>query len=563
MTKNSSDRGDLIVLAIVVSLALHAAVMFFAAPQVMSHVGTTTKEPKRMHRPPMAVKRFEGDPFRERVKTEPKVDVPAPREAPTVVQPGASPAPLGETAATEIPTAAPAVALPEVLAGPPEASMELPKPSLPAAGAIQDTGFTMPSSAPAAPAVAASLDVPSAPVAVESFIPTPGLAAPEPEFTLPKMEETKSESPVVLAGIESSKEAPRVEFTFNNKVLEGVDEGFVEKEKAAVKQLLSVPDAAPAERGVRCGLSVYTDPADARWRYFKVTLSPRTGLDALPIVPKDAVILIDASGSIGKDRIRSCREVAKSILRSCLNSGDRFNLVAFRNSFEYAFQEWRECDAPSFAAADRWLSGLTAHGRTDVFSVIRSVLTLPRDPARPVIALVVTDGDANAGVSDTAEILSRFTKLNDGLISVYMYGVKKEANRELIELLTRGNRGESFIHSGLRLQAGKNLEELAMAFRDPVLTDLRVVFAADTAAETYPRLLKNLYKGHTVELYGRCPASVKKLVFTLQGLSGKKAFEALYQFNLVTADAADPLLRTAWLNSRSVEKSLNVDGGLK
>ena len=555
MTKNSSDHGDLIVLAIMVSLALHAAMMFFAAPQVMSHVGVSSKEPKRMHRPPMAVKRFEGDPFRERVKTEPKVDVPAPREAPMVEQTGASPAPASETVNMEVASVAPAVALPEILAGPPEAAMELPKPSLPTANAIQDTGFTMPSSTPAAPTVAA-LSVPVAPAATESFIPTPGLAAPEPEFTLPKMEETKSATPVAMAGIESSGAAPRVEFTFNNKVLEGVDEGFVEKEKAAVKQLLSVPDAAPAERGVRCGLSVYTDPADAGWRYFKVTLSPRTGLDALPIVPKDAVILIDASGSIGKDRIRSCREVAKSILRSCLNSGDRFNLVAFRNSFEYAFQEWRECDAPSFAAADRWLSGLTAHGRTDVFSVIRSVLTLPRDPARPVIALVVTDGDANAGVSDTAEILSRFTKLNDGLISVYMYGVKKEANRELIELLTRGNRGESFIHSGLRLQAGKNLEELAMAFRDPVLTDLRVVFAADTAAETYPRLLKNLYKGHTVELYGRCPASVKKLVFTLQGLSGKKAFEALYQFNLVTADAAGPSLRTAWLDSRSVEKSL-------
>lgn len=556
MTKNSSDHGDLIVLAIVVSLAIHAVVMFFAAPQVMSHVGITTKEPKRMHRPPMAVKRFEGDPFQEREKTEPKVDVPAPREAPTVGQPGSSPAPIGETAEMEIPTAAPAVAMPEVLAGPPETSIELPKPSLPTAGAIQDTGFTIPSSAPAAPVVAASLDMSAAPAVAESFIPTPGLAAPEPEFTLPKMEETKSATPVVLAGIESSKEAPRVEFTFNNKVLEGVDEGFVAKEKAAVKQLLSVPDAAPAERGVRCGLSVYADPADPRWRYFKVTLLPRTGVDALPIVPKDAVILIDASGSIGKDRIRNCREIAKSILRSCLNSGDRFNLVAFRNSFEYAFQEWRECDAPSFAAADRWLSGLTAHGRTDVFSVIRSVLTLPRDPARPVIALVVTDGDANAGVSDTAEILSRFTKLNDGLISVYMYGVKKEANRELIELLTRGNRGESFIHSGLRFKSGENLEALAKAFRDPVLTDLRVVFAAGTQAETYPRLLKNLYKGHVVELYGRCPASVKKLVFTLQGLSGKKAFEALYQFNLVTADAADPSLRTAWLDSRSVEKSL-------
>ena len=555
--KNSSEHGDLVVLAILVSLALHAVVMFFAAPQVMSQVGGASQEPKRMRRPPMAVKRFEGDPFRERVKTEPKVDVPAPREAPTVEPTGSAPVPAGETPAVDIPAVAPTVALPEILAGPPEAAMELPKPSLPAAAAVQDTGFAMPSRAPAAPTVAAALTVPPAPAAAESFIPSPGLAAPEPVFALPKIEEAGQSTAGVLAGITPDKEAPRVDFTFNNKVLEDVDETFVEKEKTAVRQLLSVPDAAPAERGVRCDLVTYIDPAEAGWRYFKVTLSPRTGLDALPIVPKDAVILIDASGSIGKDRIRSCREVAKTILRSCLNSGDRFNLVAFRNSFEYAFREWRECDAPSFKAADRWLSGLTAHGRTDVFSVIRSVLTLPRDPTRPVIALVVTDGDANAGVSDTAEILSRFTKLNDGLISVYMYGVKKEANRALIELLTRGNRGESFIHSGLRLQAGRNLETLAMAFRDPVLTDLRVVFAAGTEAETYPRLLKNLYKGRTVELYGRCPIAVKKLVFTLQGLSGKKAFEALYQFNLATADPADRSLRETWRDDRSVEKTFS------
>ena len=136
MTKNSSDHGDLIVLAIMVSLALHAAMMFFAAPQVMSHVGVSSKEPKRMHRPPMAVKRFEGDPFRERVKTEPKVDVPAPREAPMVEQTSASPVPASETMNMEVPPVAPAIALPEVLAGPPEAAMELPKPSLPTANAI-------------------------------------------------------------------------------------------------------------------------------------------------------------------------------------------------------------------------------------------------------------------------------------------------------------------------------------------------------------------------------------------------------------------------------------------
>lgn len=283
-----------------------------------------------------------------------------------------------------------------------------------------------------------------------------------------------------------------------------------------------------------------------------MTFTPKTGVDELPVIPKDAVILIDASGSIGSDRLRNCRNAAKEILRSCFNSGDRFNLVAFRNRFAYAFREWRECDAPSFEEADRWLSRLTAHGRTDVFSVIRSVLTLPRDPARPLIALVVTDGDANSGVSGTAEILSRFTALNDGLVSVYMYGVKKEANRELIDLLTRGNRGESFIHEGSRRRAGIAMEPLAAAFRDPVLTDLRIMFAAGSVAETYPKLLKNLYRGGSVVLRGRCPSRIKDLVFTLQGLSGANAFESLYKLDLTTAGPADPALVEDWRADRVI-----------
>lgn len=547
--KSSSDHGDLILLAVGVSLALHALVMFFAAPHVMSRTGSAALEPRRARRPPMAVRRFEGDPLRERVKTEPKTDVPAPREAPKVASVGAA-TPFADSLDQAIPVAAPAVAMPEVVTGPDDAAMELPKPSAPDPLAETSVASVMPIGVSPVPSPAVSA-APSVPAAVESLIPVPGAAAPEPVFTLPDGA-ADGGGAAPMAGIEPAKAAPKVDYVFDNKVLESVNEGFVEKEKAAVRELLSGPGAAPAESAVDCTLSACLDPSDPRWRYFKVTFTPKTGADALTVVPKDMVILIDASGSIGKDRLRNCRNVAKSILRSCLNSGDRFNLVAFRNSFSYAFREWRDCDAPSFEAADAWLSRLVAHGRTDVFSVIRSVLTLPRDPARPLIALVVTDGDANSGVSGTAEILSRFTKLNDGLVSVYMYGVKKEANRELIEILTRGNRGESFIHTGFRWLSGSNLEQLAKAFRDPVLTDLRIAFASGAEAETYPRLLKNLYRGGSVELRGRCPAQVKELVFTLQGLSGRKAFEALYRLDFAGAKPADTALPDEWRDDRTV-----------
>lgn len=547
--KNSSEHGDLIFFAVVASLILHGVLMFFAAPHVMSHTVSSDLEAKRTHRPPMSVKRFEGDPFIERTKTVPVTDVPAPRNAPSVSKAASSAAPASATSANDIAIPAPPVVVPQVLSAPMDAPAELPRPSVQESAAIDDTGFSMPFKAASDVPSAASLSVPAAmPVEMDSVIPVPGMAAPEPVFTLPETKIVEA----TMAGIEPVGKAPAVEFKFVNKVLDEVNEGFVEQEKAAVRQLLAEPDAASAESVVSCGISTYVDPKDPGWRYFKVTFAPKKGPDALTIVPKDAVILMDASGSIGKDRLKNCRDVAKAILRSCLNSGDRFNLVAFRNNFSYAFREWRECDAQSFAAADKWLSNLTAHGRTDVFSVIRSVLTLPRDPARPLIALVVTDGDANAGVSDTAEILSRFTKLNDGLVSVYMYGVKREANRELIELLTRGNRGESFIHSGFRFTSGRNLESLAKAFRDPVLTDLRVAFASGTEAETYPLLLKNLYRGGSVELRGRCPVTVKKLVFSLRGLSGKKAYESLYQLNLASAPVSDRTLRDEWRDDRAV-----------
>lgn len=546
--KKSSDNLDLILLAIIVSVALHAGLMFFAAPQIMSRVGTVAVESKRQHRPPMSVRRFESDPFQERERTLPKSDVPAPKSAPKVDAVDAGGAP--QAAATlQTPVQAPQMEMPEVLTGPADALFELPKPSEIKLDEVAEAAPALTVSAPAAPALSSSV-APSISSSGGSSIPVPGLAAPAPEFSMPKLDDGGEVA--ALVAVAPVKAAPKVDYVFNNQVMDSVSESFVEKEKAAVRALLSVPDAAPVESAVDCYASSCLDPADPRWRYFTLTFTPKTGPDALPVVPKDAVILIDASGSIGSDRLRRCRDAAKEILRTCFNSGDRFNLVAFRNRFTYAFKEWRECDAPSFEAADRWLSRLTAHGRTDVFSVIRSVLTLPRDPSRPLIALVVTDGDANAGVSDTAEILSRFTKLNDGLVSVYMYGVKKEANRELIDLLTWGNRGESIIHMGNRRHAGVSLEPLATYFRDPVLTDIRIMFAAGTMAETYPKLLRNLYKGGKVVIRGRCPARIKELTFTIKGLSGPKAFESLYRIDMSTTDSAPESIVQDWKSDRVI-----------
>src|SRR5574344_325994 len=82
-----------------------------------------------------------------------------------------------------------------------------------------------------------------------------------------------------------------------------------------------------------------------------------------------------------------------------------------------------------------------------------------------------------------------------------MYGVKGGANRELID----------------------------------VLSDIRAVFTAASRAETYPRGLKNLYRGDTLEISGRVPQGIQTVTFSLSGLNGPKAYSGIFKVSLDTA----------------------------
>ena len=532
-------RENLLVAAIVFSVAAHVALMVGIRSQVMTRVDRTGLHSQ--HREPMRVGDYEEieDPVRiERIK-----DIMSAKEAPEAE----ANEPVGP-ATDQIPDSSkqhwegdvPAPAAPELSSVPVPAEkfeaspLELPESNAPDPLPVAESSVPK-SRALTAPELApgAVFAMPAEFGVLEAKISVPALAT----------------VPVERTAIVAEKKPAAPEFVPSQEVYDKVDEKIVEQEKDAVRVLMNVDDVLPLEKFVNVTAS---KSEDAQWIYFRVKVVPKP---ELPVVPKDVVIILDASGSIGSERLASCRHAAKQILRSAFNTGDRFNLVAFRNNFTYAFRRWQECDKESFAAADKWLANLSAYGRTDVFGTIRSLLTLPRDPTRPLIALVVTDGDANAGVSDTAQILSKFTDLNDGLVSVYMYGVKESANRELIDVLTHGNRGESFIYGGLRWKAGTGIEKLSDRFRDPVLSDIRIVFAANSQAEAYPRLIKNLYRGDVVTIVGRVPKGRSEVAFSLKGLNGKNTYEAFFKVPLGKI-ATDPSLGGSWAEEAAIDAKL-------
>lgn len=537
-------KGEIVVTALVVSALVHLGVMVYARPKVMTRIAGGGDRRSAMSAPMRVTKAAE---LPEPTRIESVEDVVAPREAPEaeereVAAPLASEAPEVTPVAVSAAVASPPAVPADAGVAPPVFDVKPPSSDSAVSAKIPMARIEAPAPAPAA---APSAALPSAAGAPDA-LPLPAAA-----IALPSVGTDPDSAflPARIAGPAPSEDGADAVFVPSKEVYEKVDAAVVEEEKAAVKALVESETAADLPKFVHTAM---TKARSGGWDYFRVMVSPRS---SLPVVPKDFVILIDASGSIGRDRIASVRKAAAQVLRTATNTGDRFNLVAFRDRFSYMSKAWLACDQAAFDRADRWLGNLAAHGRTDVFATIASVLTLPRDPARPLVALVVTDGEANSGVRETSQILSRFTALNDGLVSVYMYGVKGSANRELIDALTRGSRGEGYVYDGRRGEAGSAIAGFSETFRDPVLSDIRVIFAADTRAEAYPRLMKNLYCGGTLEIVGRVPAGTEKVSFAVRGLNGAEAYEGFFTHNLGSSPV-DETLPSAWAAAEAIDRRL-------
>lgn len=542
---NFDFRKEVLLLAVLVSVGIHFGTMVAAKSAVMTH-GLRPDKTKVARHEKMRVIRAE--PLPETVKIDDLRDEKAAKAGPEAES--SAEIPLRQSGEDEI-RPAPSPLVPEPTTRPPEPLDRAVLDVKPVDLNVPKGAPVMPTTVIEAPRPVGELPAPATPLPMPAAAP---IALPK----VPAVLESGSLFSVVESSRRETLAAPppvstdRTGFVPVREVTEKVDHKLVEREKEAVRELVNRDDASELASFVSVSVA---KQASGPWTYFRASVRPKADL---AVVSKDVVALIDASGSIGKDRMRSIREAAKQFLRSSMNTGDRFNLVAFRDRYDYASKVWMPCDERSFGFADRWLDNLTAHGRTDVFTTISSVLTLPRDPTRPLIALVITDGEANKGVSDTAEILSKFTALNDGLVSVYIYGVKTTGNKELIDVLTRGNRGESVVYDGwLKWNTGSKLENLAARFRDPVLSDLRLVFAADAKADAYPRRLRNLYRGDSLDVVGRVPAGTREVAFSLRGLNGKTPYEGYFKLRLDNAVAADDAsLAAQWTDEREIDQKL-------
>ena len=295
-------------------------------------------------------------------------------------------------------------------------------------------------------------------------------------------------------------------------------------------------------------LETWTPAKEPGRMYFKLSLQPRADRP-VEVIAKDIVFMMDVSGSLGEERMRRCRD---SLVRALglLNAGDRFNVVAFRDSYMMCFPDLAEATAANIAAAGKFVSAMRSYGSTDLFASLRTLFRFPRNPSRPLMVFMVTDGIPTKGEVQSTRIIGEFSKLNAGVLSVYMLGVTKKANAYLIDMLTACNRGESVIIKGTMAGIPDAFADAYDGIRNPVLADVSFSFDSASGAETYPKDTANLYRDRPLTVYGSCPASARELVFQVRGLAGEKAYDSIVRMDLTKARRGGERLRDSWARAK-------------
>ncbi|GAA2405796.1 hypothetical protein GCM10010191_12110 [Actinomadura vinacea] len=218
--------------------------------------------------------------------------------------------------------------------------------------------------------------------------------------------------------------------------------------------------------------------------------------------PRDVVLLLDRSGSMGGWKMIAARRAAGRIVDT-LTTGDRFTVM----SFDHVIERPRDLGGTLVPGTDRnrfraveHLAGLNARGGTEMLSPLRSACGLLADSARDRVLVLITDGQ----IGNEDQILAELTPRLNG-VRVHTVGIDRAVNAGFLRRLADAGQGRfELVESEDRLDEA--MERIHHRIGAPLVTDLRLEPAdgleivPDTVA---PRRIGALFPGVPLVVSGR------------------------------------------------------------
>lgn len=335
---------------------------------------------------------------------------------------------------------------------------------------------------------------------------------------------------------------------------EAVEAGPVASGEDAAEFFKEIPaevaPAKPIENVLKTTVSVYRPRRSDGYIYFKVDVDRKTE-DVLPPMPRDILLVQDASASLGQERLQFCSQAFHQILDT-LKPTDRINVLKFNTVNTYCFgTTWQSADLATRAKAKAFVNAIQSEGNTDIFNAVKGVLDMPRSNDRVMLVILASDGRTTAGnLRRDSEIIGEFSKLNDGKVSVFNVGVSKSSNEFLLSMLSFCNRGGAAYISPDRFKIEAEVTGLYRSIANPVLADISFMFDSSSGADVAPQMTTHLYLDRPMQLYGRVPEDRTTVVFQARGVSQGKKYDMVFELDLQTAAKASSNLAMDWARAK-------------
>ncbi|MGY3039877.1 Ca-activated chloride channel family protein [Rhodanobacter sp. TND4EL1] len=219
-------------------------------------------------------------------------------------------------------------------------------------------------------------------------------------------------------------------------------------------------------------------------------------------LPRELILIIDTSGSMGGESIRQAR-AALDLALSQLQPGDRFNVAEFNSTLNPWASEAVPATPDALQKARAWVNRLQAGGGTEMAPALSFALTghAPQGYVRQV--LFATDG----AVDDPNGLLKLIDeKLGDSRL--FPIGIGSAPNADFLQTAARHGRGSETLITDTG-NVGEAMIGLLARLDHPALRDIKVDWPA--GSEAYPRQLPDLYLGEPLLVTAKLAESISQV----------------------------------------------------
>ncbi|HSL82953.1 MAG TPA: marine proteobacterial sortase target protein, partial [Thermoanaerobaculia bacterium] len=280
---------------------------------------------------------------------------------------------------------------------------------------------------------------------------------------------------------------------------------------------------APAV-GREPGSALFTEEVDGETYALLMVLPPTVRRPGAPAPPREAIFVIDTSGSMHGDSIAQARAALRFALGR-LRPEDSFNVIRFSSDAEALFDESLPAGDQALAAARAFVDALEAGGGTEMLPALDLALRVRPVPGAVRQVVFITDG----AVGNESQVLA-FARRHLGPSRLFTVGIGSAPNGHFMRRAAEEGRG-TFTYVGRVEDVGPVMEELFAKLESPVLTGLEVAWSDPrlaAGAELWPERLPDLYAGEPVVLAARLPAApVPGATLEVSGLLGDRPWQTV------------------------------------